>query len=506
MNLKKLCGAVAAVAAFWLSAATPELEWKPGRFGRIAERDGKRFLTVQVPPEAKEAMNCAEAPIDLVPFRGSTLGFRIRARAKDVSIPPRVYNGVKFMLNYVDGNGLEHWHNISGVAGSFDWKELAFSAPVSATAGTGLVKLGLQESSGEVEFDLSSLKIEPLFPAVRSNYKAVYTDRVKSVPPLRGVMSPTREFTEDDWKTLKEWNVNLVRAQLCRNWGKIGTERDLEEYDQWLNAKLDHYEKMFRIGYEKYGLRFVIDLHTPPGGRIENRDMAMFYEKPYADHFIEVWKRIATRFKGNPAVWGYDLVNEPIQSLPAPYDYWNLQRMAAEAVRAIDPDTPIIIESNNSDSPSTFSHLPPLEMKDVIYQVHMYQPGSFTHQRVNNPFGEKGANRAITYPGKIDNREYDREMLRKTLAPVRAFQQKHGARIYVGEFSAVTWAPGAAEYLRDCISLFEEYGWDWTYHAFRESPIWDLEKAGTSRADIRPVPDNDRKQAVLEGLKNNLKK
>ena len=145
-------------------------------------------------------------------------------------------------------------------------------------------------------------------------------------------------------------------------------------------------------------------------------------------------------------------------------------------------------------------------MKDVIYQVHMYQPGSFTHQRVNNPFGEKGANRAITYPGKIDNREYDREMLRKTLAPVRAFQQKHGARIYVGEFSAVTWAPGAAEYLRDCISLFEEYGWDWTYHAFRESPIWDLEKAGTSRADIRPVPDNDRKQAVLEGLKNNLKK
>ena len=317
-------------------------------------------------------------------------------------------------------------------------------------------------------------------------------------------MSPVR-FKAEDFDTLGEWNVNLVRAQMIRNWGKAGTDRDLAEYDRWLNSKLDHLEQVFKEA-EKYGIRFVIDLHSPPGGRDETRDMCMFYEKPYADHFVEVWKRIATRFKGNPSVWGYDLVNEPVQTRPAPYDYWNLQRMAAEAVRAIDPDTPIIIESNNSDSPSTFSHLPPLEMKDVIYQVHMYQPGSFTHQRVNNPFGEKGANRAITYPGKIDNREYDREMLRKTLAPVRAFQQKHGARIYVGEFSAVTWAPGAAEYLRDCISLFEEYGWDWTYHAFRESPIWDLEKAGTSRADIRPVPDNDRKQTVLEGLKNNLKK
>ena len=505
MHLKTICINATAVAAFWLSAATPELEWKPGRFGRIAERDGKRFLTVQVPPEAKEAMNCAEAPINLVPFRGSTLGFRIRARAKDVSIPPRVYNGVKFMLNYVDGNGLEHWHNISGVAGSFDWKELVFSAPVSATAGTGLVKLGLQESSGEVEFDLSSLKIEPLFPAVRSNYKAVYTDRVKSVPPLRGVMSPTREFTEDDWKTLKEWNVNLVRAQLCRNWGKIGTERDLEEYDQWLNAKLDHYEKMFRIGYEKYGLRFVIDLHTPPGGRIENRDMAMFYEKPYADHFIEVWKRIATRFKGNPAVWGYDLVNEPVQSQPAPYDYWNLQRMAAEAVRAIDPDTPIIIESNNWDSPSTFSYLPPLEMKDVIYQVHMYVPGNFTHQLVGNNFGEKGQVQKVAYPGLIAGVEYDREALRKVLAPVRDFQQKYGARIFVGEFSAAVWAPGAEKYLADCISLFEEYGWDWTYHAYREWNGWSLEHAGDWPDEVRPSADNPRKRVLLEGFSRNVK-
>ena len=505
MHLKTICIIATAVAAFWLSAATPELEWKPGRFGRIAERDGKRFLTVQVPPEAKEAMNCAEAPIDLVPFRGSTLGFRIRARAKDVSIPPRVYNGVKFMLNYVDGNGLEHWHNISGVAGSFDWKELVFSAPINATAGTGLVKLGLQESSGEVEFDLSSLKIEPLFPAVRSNYKAVYTDRVKSVPPLRGVMSPTREFTEDDWKTLKEWNVNLVRAQLCRNWGKIGTERDLEEYDQWLNAKLDHYEKMFRIGYEKYGLRFVIDLHTPPGGRNENRDLAMFYEKPYADHFIEVWKRIATRFKGNPAVWGYDLVNEPVQSQPAPYDYWNLQRMAAEAVRAIDPDTPIIIESNNWDSPSAFSYLPPLEMKDVIYQVHMYVPGNFTHQLVGNNFGEKGQVQKVAYPGLIAGVEYDREALRKVLAPVRDFQQKYGARIFVGEFSAAVWAPGAEKYLADCISLFEEYGWDWTYHAYREWNGWSLEHAGDWPDEVRPSADNPRKRVLLEGFSRNVK-
>ncbi len=505
MKLSKVFCILAAGTACVLGAAVPQLEWSPGKFGTISESGGKKILTVRVPEAEKDAMNCAEAKINLVPFRGTTLGFRIMARAKNVSTPPRSYNGVKFMLNYVDGGGMEYWHNISGVAGTFDWKELSFSAPVSMTAGSGVVKLGLQESSGEVEFDLGSLKIDALFKPVNSSHKAVYSDRLRGTPPLRGVMSPTKDFTEDDWKTLKDWNVNLVRAQICRNWGKAGTERDLAEYDNWLDAKLDHYEKMFKLGHEKYGLRFVIDLHTPPGGRLENKDMAMFYEKPYADHFIEVWKRIATRFKGNPAVWGYDLVNEPVQSKPAPYDYWNLQRMAAETVRAIDPDTPIIIESNNWDNPTTFSYLPPLEMKDVIYQVHMYVPGSFTHQLVGNNFGEKGTVKKVAYPGAIDGRPFDKEMLRKALAPVREFQKKHNARIFVGEFSAAVWAPGAENYLRDCIELFEEYGWDWTYHAFRESKIWSLEYEGDWPNELKPSADNPRKQVLLEGFRKNGK-
>ena len=86
---------------------------------------------------------------------------------------------------------------------------------------------------------------------------------------------------------------------------------------------------------------------------------------------------------------------------------------------------------------------------------------------------------------------------------MRDFQKKYGARIYVGEFSAAIWAPGAADYLRDCIELFEEYGWDWTYHAFRESPVWDVEKAGTNRGDIRPAADTDRRRVLLEGFRRN---
>ena len=91
--------------------------------------------------------------------------------------------------------------------------------------------------------------------------------------------------------------------------------------------------------------------------------------------------------------------------------------------------------------------------------------------------------------------------MRGALRPVREFQLRHGARIYCGEFSAVAWASGAEEYLRDCIDLFEEYGWDWTYHAFREWPGWSVEHEGSDAEHLVPSADNPRKRALLDGLR-----
>ena len=87
---------------------------------------------------------------------------------------------------------------------------------------------------------------------------------------------------------------------------------------------------------------------------------------------------------------------------------------------------------------------------------------------------------------------------------MREFQLRHGAKIYCGEFSAVAWAPGADQYLRDCIDMFEEYGWDWSYHAFREWDGWSVEKTWTGREGDRdifvPDPDTPRRRALLDGF------
>ncbi|MPM65989.1 hypothetical protein SDC9_112893 [bioreactor metagenome] len=155
------------------------------------------------------------------------------------------------------------------------------------------------------------------FPEDRVNldYTVSYPDSIRNHPRQRGVQGRGTNLPEGDLKTLHEWGVNLVRAQITRNWGAINTELDLDEYNVWLDKRLDDLEATAKRA-RKYGIKFVIDLHTPPGGKIDSGNMRMFFEEKYAAAFLDCWRKIATRFKGNPQIYACDLVNEPALSVP----------------------------------------------------------------------------------------------------------------------------------------------------------------------------------------------
>ena len=49
----------------------------------------------------------------------------------------------------------------------------------------------------------------------------------------------------------------------------------------------------------RYGIKVVLDMHSPPGGRYPNNDLAIFNEPLYQDHWVAMWERIARRYKGS---------------------------------------------------------------------------------------------------------------------------------------------------------------------------------------------------------------
>jgi hypothetical protein len=468
-------------------------EWATGHAGTPS-------LCVTVPAAKVAAGNMLSMPLDLTKFRGCVVVFECLAKAENVSKPPASYLGVKFMLHYQSATLGPIWQNENDVFGTFDWRKLSFSARIAPDATAGTLSFGLQGSSGTAWFDAAQvtvLKTPVKRPTPPVNPPPAFKGH--DLPRLRGVMSPN-EFRDEDLRTLgRDWKANVIRWQLTRNWGKAGTDRDLAEYDRWLNGKLDALDQVLEA-CRKYGIKVVVDMHSPPGGRYPNHDLAIFHEPAYQDHWVALWEKIARRYRGHAALWGYDLVNEPVQSTPSPAgvaDYFGAQVRAAKAIRVIDPDTPIFIEASEWDSAAGFKDLEPVAVPKVIYQVHMYAPGEFTHQGVNGPW------QAIPYPGKIGTVAWDKQRLRATLQPVRDFQLAYNVHIYAGEFSAIRWAPGAAAYLRDCIEIFEEYGWDWTYHAYREWDGWSVEH-GSDPQDHQPTPaPTDRKRLLLEWFGKN---
>ena len=430
---------------------------------------------------------------NLQQFIGQGLLFTVDIKAQDVTMPPQKWNGVKFMFVYSINGAKQYPQNSPSNHGTFDWTQSQFYVSIPKdVSDTGTINFGLQASSGTIYF--SNLKIEygSIYPSFDhpTNYRLKYSHTVSEKPPMRGVMSPSK-YIPNDLTVLSSWNANLIRWQM--NGGN--NEKD---FLKWLDSKISDLDQALSENTQKkLGINFIIDLHSAPGGRGLNGDFNMYYNEEYAQTFFKSWEILANHYKGREGVWAYDLINEPLQTRPAieGRDYLTIQFEAAKRIRQIDQSTPIIIESNRWDNPSTFNYISPLPLNDIIYEVHMYIPHSFTHQNVGT--GVKwSSEKSRSYPGLIDGKEYNRDVLEEFLRPTIEFQKLFGARIFLGEFSAVRWADGADAYIDDVISIAEKYGWDWTYHAYREWNGWSVEHV-EDHSKVEMANEITKRKAVL---------
>ncbi len=443
---------------------------------------GSSIVTIRLPVE---------------PMRGYTVYGYAMVKAENISPKPQSWNGIKFMTPIESPSG-KSWTQATVDVGSFDWRKLSFSVRVPREATNMSLSLGLENVSGRVWFDdvrfvvgkspVTLPRRAPTGPAFRGH----------DLPRLRGAMiSPN--IDEAGLRTLgRDWNVNVIRWQLIR-YGPAAKIASASEYDQWLEGELKRLDSALPL-CQKYGLHVVLDLHSPFGGKpttsgYVGSDGSLFTSKSVQDHFVEGWRRMATRYKDSNVLWAYDLANEPVEEVVEEEcdDWHGLAERAARAIRAIDPTHAIIVEPNNWGGPEALAGFAPIDAPKVVYSVHMYVPGQFTHQGVSGNQAKE-----YRYPGQIENAFWDRAALARALGPVIEFQKTWNVAIYIGEFSAIRWAPdhSAERYLSDVIDLFEGQGWDWSYHAFREWSGWSVEHT-EDRENLKPALQPTGRQKLL---------
>lgn len=301
---------------------------------------------------------------------------------------------------------------------------------------------------------------------------------VQAQTQYRG-MTINADVKPEELSVLDGWNVNLVRYNII--YGIDADSDTAEKYRTRISASLPLLDKMLLSAQEK-GIKVVITLHTPPGSFVTRKGQPLhriFKEQWAKDLLIETWGLIAKRYAGHPAVYGYDIVNEPAQASVAPgLSSWKeLANLLVTEIRKYDTVTPIVVETVYGKPVNLFQISVP-NAGSIIYSIHLYYPHKFIHQ------GIYGIKLGKKYPSK----GADRAGLKRHLAKVKTFQKTTNAKIYIGEFSVVRWAPkpSSTKYLSDVLNMMEASGWDWTYHAFRESNVWSLEHSDTKKV-LTPV-------------------
>lgn len=328
----------------------------------------------------------------------------------------------------------------------------------------------------ELVFDRSKLLYRPLpyaYPKPDAAWTCEYSPAVAAKPIKRGVQVRSASFTAKDVSDLAAAGATLVRFGMDDGFVKDlpkPTTREgwIELFRTMVRRGLAKFDDEILPACRVHGIEVALTMYDLPGRRDSAGEFAAFRDEGYFEEWKRAWREIATRYKGNTAgIYGYNLVNEPNNYLLADFDYWTAQKLVANEIRRIDPETPIIVECNNCSCATHFVYMKPIRLRNIIYQGHFYLPFLFTHQ------GVKGRADGFVYP--CPERGWNKASLERDFTAMLNFRRKYGARLYMGEYSAATWSRGGDEWVRDVTELLNKHKMDWTYHSFREWFGWDSE-------------------------------
>ncbi|HEY5928146.1 MAG TPA: cellulase family glycosylhydrolase [Kofleriaceae bacterium] len=149
------------------------------------------------------------------------------------------------------------------------------------------------------------------------------------------------------------------------------------------------------------------------------------------EHFIAAWRRVAERLAGEPAVIGFDVLNEPNWGTYPLFQFENdvlkpFYIDVVTAVREVAPDWVAFIEPSASRNGGIATKLVSLPFSDVVYAPHSYDQEA-----------EAGAGFDETHRQKILD----------TLIELDDEAHTLGAALWIGEYGGMAASPGIVPYM-----------------------------------------------------------
>ncbi len=254
-----------------------------------------------------------------------------------------------------------------------------------------------------------------------------------------------------DIDSLKAWGFNSVRLPMHYNLYTLPVDQEPQKgKNTWLDEGFVMTDSL--VSWCKANdMYLILDMHAAPGGQghdvnISDRDPSkpsLWESEENQDKLVELWKKLAERYKDEPTIGAYDLINEPNWSFEGytediakngVFDTLNkplkdLMVRLTDAVRSVDKNHIIVIEGNGWGN-NYKGMLPPWD-DNLVLSFHKYW--NYNNQEAIQPY--------------LD------------------FREKYNIPIWLGESGENSNA-----WFTDAISLMEKnnIGWCW----------WPLKKLG----------------------------
>ncbi|MEK3865880.1 cellulase family glycosylhydrolase [Paenibacillus sp. FSL H7-0716] len=276
--------------------------------------------------------------------------------------------------------------------------------------------------------------------AVRDQLVAIYEDNY---------------WTTQDFDNLAGMGMNVVRLPF--------TYMNLTDDNG--NLKVDAWKRLdwFVSNCSQRGIYVILDMHGAFGSQNgmdhsgEINDGNQLYGSPSnREKTLALWEKIAEHFNGNPAVAGYDILNEPgIKAAATTSLQWDFYNEIYKRIRAKDSNHIVIMEScwdaGNLPNPSQYG------WTNVVYEYHYYP-----WDAVSSTSGQAS-------------------YIASKVADITSYN--YGVPTYIGEFTSFD----QEDAWKNTMSTFNQQGWSWTtwtYKVTGTNSSWGIYTHNPQKVDI----------------------
>lgn len=234
--------------------------------------------------------------------------------------------------------------------------------------------------------------------------------------------------TKRDIDSLKAWGFNSVRLPMHYNLYTLPIEDEpVPGENTWLEEGFERTDLLLQWCAENE-MYLILDMHGAPGGQGKDANISdyddskpsLWESQANKDKMIALWKELADRYKDEPWIGGYDLINEPNWAFTGANQNGcdettntplrELMVDITEAIREVDDNHIIIIEGNCWGN--NYNGIFPLWDDNMVVSFHKYWnsntlgaiQGIINHRTNNNVpiwLGETGENSNVWFRDAI---------------------------------------------------------------------------------------------------------